>query len=340
MIFSAAIALLVAGVTIASPAPQTGISIPLTKRGALTTANGDVNPAALSRQLLRAQNKYYNAHVAYQKKTGKSLLGSELLSPSEIKALSKRQSVPLVDELNDTQWDGMISIGTPPQEFLIDFDTGSADLWVPSVNCTVENCSTHRRYDASASFTSVGRSGSFNISYGDNSTATGLIYSDKVTIGGLSVTNQSFSAVNSIAGVFNSTPADGQGVIKKSMFSMRLASNNSELYLGGVNPDKYTGEIHYAELLYDGFIWITNGSASVSGGAVHSGQMIIDSGSNNIVGPKSSVEEIWGRVPEAKPCDISDCGAPGFYSYPCATPLVLSVQLAGRTWSINPADMN
>jgi len=40
--------------------------------------------------------------------------------PSEF---AKRQSEPLIDENNDTEWAGLLSIGTPPVKFLIDFDS-------------------------------------------------------------------------------------------------------------------------------------------------------------------------------------------------------------------------
>jgi cathepsin D len=108
--------------------------------------------------------------------------------------LGKRQAEPLEDE-NDIEWTGGISIGTPGKTFLIDFDSewscvqvnlsliasheaGSSDLWVPGSNCKSSGCSTKTTYNPDASSTSKSQNGTFIIQYGDRSTVLGPIYSD------------------------------------------------------------------------------------------------------------------------------------------------------------------
>ncbi|KAH6892936.1 aspartic peptidase domain-containing protein [Thelonectria olida] len=107
--------------------------------------------------------------------------------------------------ITDYQWYGKISVGTPPQEFNVLFDTGSTDLIIPNKGCTT--CSNYTLFDSSKSSTFSKKPNlSYNVSYGTASdaqplkkdaTLRGTVHSDTVTIGGVSVKNQPFLLADS-----------------------------------------------------------------------------------------------------------------------------------------------
>lgn len=69
----------------------------------------------------------------------------------------------------DAQYYGEVQIGTPPQKFKLIFDTGSSNIWVPSVQCWSASCWTHNTYKSKLSSTYKYNGTKINLKYGSGS---------------------------------------------------------------------------------------------------------------------------------------------------------------------------
>ncbi|MCJ1312005.1 Vacuolar protease A [Agyrium rufum] len=167
-----------------------------------------------------------------------------------------------------------MQIGTPPQEFTIGLDTGSANLWVISSQCTQNGCLAHKQYESSASKTYAKNGSHFEMAYGFDfvETVAGFISQDSATMGGLIWTAQDFGEATHVHdditgrgvadGVFGlgfaavavnqvTPPAFRmieQGLLREPLYAFYFSNasvegDQAEMTLGGVNHDRYIGEL-------------------------------------------------------------------------------------------------
>jgi len=119
------------------------------------------------------------------------------------------------DQQNDSQYLCPVSIGTPPQNVMLDFDTGSADLWVWSTELSASiqtqgKSSGHNIFDPKKSTTFKNQASSkWQISYGDSSSASGTVGTDNVILGGLTITGQAIELANQMSDQFVQGAGDG-----------------------------------------------------------------------------------------------------------------------------------
>ncbi|KAK0636330.1 aspartyl proteinase [Bombardia bombarda] len=114
------------------------------------------------------------------------------------------------NQQDDSEYLCEVTIGTPPQKMLLDFDTGSADLWVRSTELSKSDYKSHPAFDPKKSSSFKKSSGqTWKITYGDGSSASGDVGTDVLTIGGLSIKHQAVELAKTLSDQFASGTADG-----------------------------------------------------------------------------------------------------------------------------------
>ncbi|KAF2865293.1 aspartic proteinase precursor [Massariosphaeria phaeospora] len=126
----------------------------------------------------------------------------------------KPGAIKAEDQQNDSLYLCPVEIGTPPQTMNLDFDTGSSDLWVWSTEldraAIIAGSSKHQIFNPKKSTTYKKVAGAtWKIRYGDGSTASGIVGTDNVTLGGLCVENQAIELASSLSSQFTKGAGDG-----------------------------------------------------------------------------------------------------------------------------------
>jgi aspartyl protease len=108
-----------------------------------------------------------------------------------------------------------VQIGTPAQTLYLDFDTGSSDLWVWSTELP-KNIQSQAKgqyqalFNPAKSSTFKKTSGStWQISYGDGSSASGDVGTDTVAIGGVSIKDQAVELAKKMSTQFVQSAGSG-----------------------------------------------------------------------------------------------------------------------------------
>uniref|UniRef100_A0A914H754 Peptidase A1 domain-containing protein n=1 Tax=Globodera rostochiensis TaxID=31243 RepID=A0A914H754_GLORO len=268
----------------------------------------------------------------------------------------------------DAQYYGEISIGSPPQNFTVIFDTGSSNLWVPSKKCSFFNlaCRYHNKYDSSKSSTYQPDGRKVSIEYGAGS-MEGFVSKDKVCIMNRCVEIQEFAEATSEPGdTFVHTKADGilgmaypaisvqklstvfdnlvaQQKVQEPVFSFWLNRDPSsdfggEMTMGGTDQRRFVAPITYIPVTSQTY-WqfkmdsITGDKQSVI--ACQNGcQAIADTGTSLIAGPQKDIEQIHKYIG-------ATALSQGEYTVPCnriPTLPDISFNIGGKAYTLKGKD--
>jgi hypothetical protein len=248
---------------------------------------------------------------------------------------------------NDAEFLSPVSVGG--QTIVMDFDTGSSDMWVFNTQLSSQSQSGHTTFDPTKSSTFQSLDGAtFNISYGDGSFAEGPVGLDTVDIGGATVTQQAiglptlvadsfvsdvssnglvglaFSALNTVQPQQQKTFfANVVNDLEQPVFTANLKHGVAGAYeFGNIDDTQFTGSLTQVPVDSSQGFWefattqIAVGSEQVQTVQGGSGTAIADTGTSLLIVDDAVVDAYYTQVDGAQ-----NSASAGGVIFPCTSTL-------------------
>ncbi|OKL64239.1 putative aspergillopepsin A-like aspartic endopeptidase [Talaromyces atroroseus] len=275
-------------------------------------------------------------------------------------------TVAAVATSGDTEFVAAVSIGG--QTLMLDFDTGSSDLWVFNTQLPAKAQNGHTIYDPSKSTTFQEMDGAtFDISYGDGSGAAGNVGTDVVNIGGASVNKQAVelatevssafvqdTASNGLVGLAFSTLNTVQPTQQQTFFeniasqldepvlaaSLKSDSSSGSYQFGTIDTAKFTGELANISVDNSNGFWQFDSAAFKIGDGdmqaiTQSPTAIADTGTTLMLVSPEVAAAYYEQVQGAQ-----DSESVGGYIYPCSSELpTLSIAVGNSNLATVPTSV-
>jgi len=317
-------------------------------QGAQSTASS-VAGAASGAAALGGPDSATGVEVANQPTTGNSL-GLNIEGP-------------------DVGYLATVQMGTPPQNYLILMDSGSADLWVASEACQSTaggDCGQHQTLGSTSSSTFQASNTPFQVTYGTGA-VQGAIIQDDISIAGLQLKAHTFGVCTQETPDFSddSVPFDGlMGLAQSTLSEQKTATPIEALASQGLVPaaitsykisrasdNKNDGEITFGALddtKFDPATLVVTKNVNTQGfwesaldAITVDGQdtglqgrtAIMDTGTTLIVAPVDDATAVHNLITGSK------TDGQGQFTVPCTLSQSVALTLGGTSFEINPKDI-
>ncbi|KAF2222424.1 aspartic peptidase domain-containing protein [Elsinoe ampelina] len=288
------------------------------------------------------------------------------------KAAKQKGSATITPEPVDVEY--LVPVNVDGQTLNLVLDSGSSDLWVFSDLMPAAQQTGHAIYKTDSSKIMSGEK--YDVSYGDGSYSRGLVYKDRVTIGGVTFDSQAVEAAQSVSQSFlNHIDADGliglsftalntvRPTQQKTFFDNVKSSLAQPLYavtlknrgqnalttdhigsldFGFINRTKYVGDLHWTPVnpANAGF-W----QFSILRYAINGTTFKMSTGAfNTIVDTGTSLSYLPNEIITAYYAKVKGAGVDsnwGGYTFPCDSKLPpMGVWINGRKFGIRPKYIN